>query len=134
MLGDRAASFGRGPETLSAENLENVICFYHVSTHESPALRLQSNSGVGRPTIQNSPDHGRLDLDKGRALYKYTSNVILEGTFAFEKVGTVGSNSTVGEGVSNEEYDFNLKLVVSDKLSIATHEYALHECLNRIQT
>ena len=65
-----------------------------------------------------SPDFTHLGSDNGRALSRYTSNVTSEGAFDFEKGGTVGSNSTVEEGVSNEEYD----LVVSDKLSTYPHQ------------
>jgi hypothetical protein len=61
-----------------------------------------------------SPDLTHFGSDKGRALSRCTSNVNSEGTVAFEKGGTVGSNSTVGERMSSEEYDF----VASDKLSI----------------
>jgi len=64
-----------------------------------------------------SPDFTHFGSDKGRALSRCTSNFTSEGIFAFEKGGTVVSNSTVCERMSSEEYDF----VASDKLSIYAH-------------
>ncbi|KAF8481853.1 hypothetical protein DFH94DRAFT_844205 [Russula ochroleuca] len=92
-----------------------------VVTQPPQKLGLMRGMCQGRHSAEGwRSSHALQSGSIGRTLFKCTGKVTSEGTFALEKGGTVGSNSTMGEGMSSEEYDLLYNIGVDDQTPSAS--------------